>query len=105
MIRLKIQKELLKIGYNPLHIWTKYLAEAIYIIYENNKSIYKINLEKEIYKKLALKYEKNMQTIKSNIVKTTNSIDIKNNPTISNSLKITPKLAIWFVMENIKNGW
>ena len=45
-----------------------------------------------------------MQTIKSNIVKATNSIDIKNNPTISNSLKITPKLAIWFVMENIKNG-
>lgn len=107
MIKLKIQKELLEMGFNPIHIGTEYLTEAIEIIYKGDKSIYKINLEKDIYENLAIKHKKKVQTIKSNIIKATNIVDMRNinekNSIHHFDLKLTPKLVVWIVIRNIKN--
>ena len=53
-MKFKIEEELIKIGFNPLHKGTIYLIEKINIIYNSNnqKSMYKINLEKDVYSKL-----------------------------------------------------
>ena len=107
MIKDDIENELLNIGFNPLHIGTTYLVEAIYIVYNTNKLIYKINLEKEVYKELSRKYNKNIKTIKSNIIKATNAVDMRkitNCKTIKyNDVKLTPELVIWMVIKRVKS--
>lgn len=35
MLKNKIKDELFKIGYNPIHLGTTYLCDAIYIISNN----------------------------------------------------------------------
>ena len=77
MIKNKIENELLSMGFNPIHIGTTYLVEAIYIVYKSNKCIYKINLEKDVYKKLSIKYKKNIKTVKSNIIQATNTVYLR----------------------------
>lgn len=108
MIKDNIENELLNMGFNPIHIGTTYLVEAIYIVYNTNKLIYKINLEKEVYKELSRKYNKNIKTIKSNIIKATNAVDIRkivNGKTIKyNDVKLTPKLVMWMVIKRVKTN-
>ena len=68
MIKAKIENKLLDMGFNPIHVGTIYLEEMIYKVYSLNKSVYKINLENEMYQGLAKKYGKNPRTIKSNVI-------------------------------------
>ena len=54
-------------------------------------------------KKIGAKNNKNIKTIKSNIVKATNAVDIKQNINNQiNNFKLTPKLVIYLVIQNIK---
>ena len=106
----EIQKELLNLGYNPTHIGTTYLAYAIYMLSISDISIEHINLEKDIYTKLSSKYNKNNRTIKSNIIKATNCINPQNSymvnkyhMSISKGMKLTPKLVIWLILNNLKS--
>ena len=54
MIRRKIRNELLKIGYNPIHIGTNYLVEGIFILYVSGKEEIDLNLERDIEKILPI---------------------------------------------------
>lgn len=72
MIKSKIKNELLKLGYNPLHLGTAYLSDIIYYIYISNQNNLCINLERDIYIIISNHYNKNIQTIKSDIIKATN---------------------------------
>lgn len=105
MIKNKIEDELLNMGFNPIHMGTIYLVEAIYIVYSIKKSVYKINFEKEIYSELSYKFCKNAKTIKSNIIKATNMADIRNfnsKKRQCNDLKLTPKLVIGLVIRKVR---
>ena len=109
MQKEEIRKELLQIGYNPIHIGTTYLIEAINIIYTSNLSTRNFSLEKDIYSKLAKKYNKNIRTIKSDIIKSTNSINpddiyMKRQYHIHNlkNIKLTPKLVIVLIINKIE---
>lgn len=98
-----IENELINIGFNPIHIGTVYLIDAIYICYTFSRSIYKVNLEKDIYTELSLKYNKNIKTIKSDIIKATNAADIQNTQTMKhNNFKLTPKIVIWMTLKRIE---
>ena len=65
-IKNKIKQELEYIGYNLLHLGTKYLIETIYILH-TLEEYYDDNLEKDIYPIVASKYGKTMNNIKCNI--------------------------------------
>lgn len=99
-----IEKELINMGFNPIHIGTLYLINAISILYISNKLIYKTNLEKDVYTQISLKYNKNIKTIKSDIIKATNVADIQNTQIMKyNKLKLTPKLVIGIILKRIQN--
>ncbi len=64
-----------------------------------------LNLEKNVYACIAKKYNKNKKTVKSDINKATDRMyDIKclKNPNMK-LLKITPKMVINDIVEQIKN--
>ncbi len=66
IIKERIRQELEYIGYNPLHLGTKYLLETIYVLH-TLEDYYDDNLEKDIYPIVANKYGKTMNNIKCNI--------------------------------------
>lgn len=106
MMKAKIEKELLNMGFNPIHVGTIYLEEMIYKVYCMNKSVSKINLESEIYQEVAKKYKKNPRTVKSNVVKATNAVDteifLSKHKMNSSRFKLTPKLVIWLVIRQLE---
>ena len=65
-IKNKIKQELEYIGYNLLHLGTKYLIETIYILH-TLEEYYDDNLKKDIYPIVASKYGKKINNIKCNI--------------------------------------
>ena len=66
IIKERIRQELEYIGYNPLHLGTKYLLETIYVLH-TLEDYYDDNLEKDIYPIVASKFGKTMHNIKCNI--------------------------------------
>ena len=72
-IKTEIQKELYYLGYNPKYNGTKYLIEAIYILYTKGNYI-DDNLEKEIYPIIAKKHYKSINNIKCNIINATDTM-------------------------------
>lgn len=107
MIKSKIKNELLKLGYNPLHLGTAYLSDIIYYIYISNQNNLCINLERDIYIIISNHYNKNIQTIKSDIIKATNCTNcnfelLKKNCLLNlNYTKLTPKLVIYLVVNTL----
>lgn len=69
----KIKMELNSLRYSFSHIGTKYIAEAIYILY-NFEDYYKYDLEKEIYPIIANVYHKTTNSIKCSIAYATTSM-------------------------------
>lgn len=75
-IRGKIFEEVLSYGYNINHHGTRYIVEAIEMIYNSDDEDFLISsIEKNVYYKIAEKYNRNPLTIKSNITKATNYAD------------------------------
>lgn len=104
-IRLKITNELLNLGYILSNIGTLYLIETIEILYNrksHSNTFYSFNLEKDIYVILGKKYNSNIYTIKSTIIKATQNM-VNNSVTNVNSIHIhwTPKVVIQYVLEKI----
>ncbi len=68
-----------------------------------------LNLEKDVYAILSKKYNKNVQTIKSNIVKSTNYI-LPNTLYLEqhycfldvHNVKLTPKLVMKLIIDKLK---
>lgn len=69
----KINNELNYLGYSFSHIGTKYIAEAIYILY-NSEYYYNYDLEKEIYPIIANTYHKTSHSIKCSITYATTAM-------------------------------
>lgn len=69
-----------------------------------------VNLEKNVYKQIAKKYNINEKTLKSDIVKATNkmnelrSFKNANNKNKISTFKLTPKIVINNIVDKIKNS-
>lgn len=72
-IKYKIKLELEKLNFNFSYIGTKYLFEAIYILY-TLKLYYNFKLEKDIYPIIATKYSTSSHNIKNNIINATDKM-------------------------------
>lgn len=82
--------ELINFGYNIKYIGTTYILEAIMYIYSCNDWDLINNLEKNVYKYIGFKHQKNINNIKTNIIKATNQRE-KNK---MREIELTPKLTI-----------
>ena len=78
-------------GYNWKYKGTNYLMEAILFIYTSNNIDLVDNLEKNVYKYIAYKNNKNVNNIKTNIIKSTEKLINQKQNTIDT---VTPKQAI-----------
>ncbi len=112
LIKKKVLKELLELGYNIKYNGTKYLTEVISLVYErygaNDTNGDIINLEQCFYKKVADKYSKNVKNIKVNIINATESMymeceknKLQNYFCFSYDHKPTPKVVIDTVLSKI----
>lgn len=63
------------------------------------------NLSKNVYSKLAKKYNVNIETLESNITKATDNMNKFRQAYYSTKIKdkITTKTVIWIVLEKINN--
>lgn len=107
LIKSKIYKELLDIGYNPKYDGTKYLADTIYLQYSigNSKNA---KLKNDIYPILSNKYNKPINTIKCDIIRATNKIQhnveeihVKEYFGYFFDKRISPKLVVNTVLNKI----
>lgn len=73
IIKDNIKKELKKLNYNFNFLGTKYLIDAIYLLYYLKKR-YKFSLEGDIYPIIANKYNETVGTIKSAIIYATDQM-------------------------------
>ncbi len=69
-IKEKIKNQLQHLCYNFSYHGSKYLLEAIYILYINRNKFYD-NLSRDIYPVLAKKYDKEINTVKCDITQAT----------------------------------
>lgn len=99
-IKDKIISEIKNIGYNFKYMGTIYIIESVLYIYMSNNLELLDNLENNVYKYVAFKYQKSLNNIKTNIVKAT--MKINRNSKIS--LDYTPKLVISDVVVRILNN-
>lgn len=99
-IKDKIISEIKNIGYNFKYIGTIYIIESILYIYMSNNLELLDNLENNVYKYIAFKYQKSLNNIKTNIVKAT--MKINRNSQIG--FDYTPKLVISDVVVRILNN-
>jgi len=105
----KVINELVSIGFCHTHQGTLYLAEAIIYMYKYDKKNQQKNIEKNVYKVIADKYNENIQKVKSNIIKATNYMYMESNVDMIKKYfhfyedkKPTPKLVILTVLDKIK---
>ena len=103
-IRKLIIKELGDNENNYTNIGYVFLVDAIEIIC-NSEEPYKVmsNLENNVYSKLEIKYQKNMKTIKSDIVKYVNKFEYFHNDLNKGDYKNTSKILIIKIFENVMN--
>mgnify|MGYP003571396008 CR=1 FL=1 len=69
-VKIMIQKELRYLGYNPKYYGTKYMMDAIFILYCYGNDIDN-NLSKYVYPIISKKYNKTMQNIRCNMINAT----------------------------------
>lgn len=100
-IRQKIMRELTNMGFNFKYIGSTYILEAIEIIYNSEDPQIIKCIENNVYPKISEKYLKKVSTIKSNIIKATDSmyeqslLEKKKTDMYYNMYpKITPKTVI-----------
>lgn len=103
----KITNQLSILGYNFKFKGTKYLLESILYIYEIDNEEAIENLEQNVYKYIAIKNNKTVTNIKTNIIKSTNYVYKFQNKEIlykyfSLNIKITPKLVISTILNKLK---
>ena len=105
----QIKSELIRIGYNPIHRGTIYLSKIINMLYDSDKSVLDLNLEKDFYFELSKSYKISAKTIKSDIAKATNCVNSKKlssnpsyNVSILDDIKLTPKLAVCIVVDRLR---
>ncbi len=108
VIKNKIQKELINLGYNGKYIGTEYMSESIYYMYFL-KDKAKVKLEKDIYPIIVEKNSTTVNTVKCDIIKATNHLEndaneIKLKEYFGYFLdrKIRPKLVMRSVLNKIK---
>jgi len=107
-IEYKVCTELKKLHYNFSYKGTRYLMEAILLLYNRN-NFENVKIEKEIYPQISKKYKKTINNIKTNIINATDLMcydceqDILNKYFgIYNNEKPTPKMVIASIIDNIK---
>ena len=100
-IRQDILEELLRLGYNIKHKGTRYLLEAIEMACQFKEEQLVNSIEKNLYSKIANKYSKSIQNVKSNIMKATDCMYVECDKNRINEYfsflsdyKPTPKLVI-----------
>lgn len=69
VIKSVINMELKYLGYNFNYYGTKYLCDAIYILFNDKE--YNDNLKKDVYPIIAKKYNRTVQNVKCNIINAT----------------------------------
>lgn len=106
-IEYRIHQELKKLNYNFSYVGTKYIIEALLIIY-NNYQFDNVKLEKDIYPKISKKYKKSINNIKTNIINATdlmyydcNSEVLKKYLRILDDTKPTPKIIMSVILEKL----
>ncbi len=105
-ITQKISEELLLLGYNFKLEGTHYLLESISYIYNKNDIKLLENLEKNVYKEIAIKNGKKILNIKTSIIRATNYVynyqdENKLYEYFSINIKITPKLVISTILNKL----
>ncbi len=90
-----IVREITNMGYNWKYKGTNYLLEVIWYIYTSNNLDLLDNLENNVYKYIAYKNKKNVNNIKTNIVKSTEKL-IKQKENA-----MTPKEAINIILNKL----
>lgn len=110
-IENQVLNELKKINYNLSYIGTKYIYESILILC-NSITNEKIKLEKNIYPIVAEKYNTTINTVKTDIVNSTNEMYYDCKKEVLNKYfgfcdneKPTPKQVIFLVASNIKHSY
>lgn len=71
--RKKINDELYKIKYNFSYIGTKYLADCIFEVFIS-KNMHNLNLKKHVYPIVAKKYNQTVNSVKTNITRSTSNM-------------------------------
>lgn len=107
-IRKIIKQELIKLGYNIGNIGTLYLVDVIeVVITSENQFQLLLNLEKNVYNKIAEKYNQNPKTVKSDIIKATNKMnDIRDLKHFDENLnKLSAKMVVMDVVDKLKNEY
>lgn len=106
-VKEAIKEELQELNYNFSHKGTVYLVDAIYLIYTKEIED-ELNLKKNVYPILSKKYNRPIYSIKSDIVKATNFMDIACNKNKKNeyfsfydNTKPTVKVVIYTILNNI----
>lgn len=106
-IKNKIVRELEVLNYNFSYHGSKYLIDAIYVLY-TNKDKYYDNLSKHVYPAVAEKYNKNANTIKCDISQATKMMIydcdedvITNYFNLTNFVKPTVKQVIFTVLNKL----
>ena len=105
----KIKIELKKLNYNFSYVGTEYLIDTISLLY-SVKRFYNFNLESEIYPSIANKYGVCSNTIKSNIINSTDKMFYDCDEEVLKSyfgmylmLKPGPKLVIRTVLKKLND--
>lgn len=108
IVKKKIKKELIDLGYNSKYIGTDYLSDSIYYIYLI-KDKKRIKLEKDIYPLIAEKNHTTVNTVKCDIIRATShlkddieQLKLKEYFGYFLDRKIKPKLVITAVLNKIK---
>lgn len=104
----RIKTELDYLGYSFSHIGTKYIAEAIYILFSLD-NYYNYDLENDIYPIIANKYHKTVNSVKCSITYATDQMYFNCDETIllsylkeDYSIKPGSKKMMFSIIENIK---
>ena len=105
-INKKVIWELSNLGYNFKLKGTQYIVETIMYNYKKKNTELLDNLEENVYKAIAIKNNKSLSNIKTNIIKSTKFVDTYQNKNIlykyfSLDIKITTKLVISTILNKI----
>ena len=105
-IKNDIIKQLLLLGYNFKHKGTHYLIESIIYIYKKEQMELVDNLEKNVYKYIAIRNNTTMINVKTNIIKATNYVYRYQDKEVlykyfSINIKVTTKLVISTILNKL----
>lgn len=106
-IKARIIHELYYIGFKPYHKGTGFMAESIYMVYQKDAHLCD-NFEKNIYPMVAAKYNTTTTNVKSDIIKSINSMyaecelsKLQKYFHFSTDFRPTTKMIIYTVISNI----